>query len=254
MRLAACGSRLLVRLLVLPLVACGGGGDSDYPIKPGGGNGTGTAGSGANDAAVDATPTNMLDGSVCVLTDARAFDSCTASGLAGIVVRIGTYSATTDDTGAFSITKPSGTGLFWKLTSPASGVQIVNAIVPFGADTKLRVLGKDMYAVLVSTNAVTQPAGAAAIFVEITDGDAPIAGASVVSASTTQPVRYDDLAPSTWSTGDATMANGVAWLSNVNVVPSAAPLTITVGPDPYPYAIRVVSDYVTFAIFSTAAQ
>jgi len=253
MRLLTCS--------LLFVMACGGGGDDGYPIKPGGGDGTGTDGSGdgVTDAGPDGPATQMVTGSVCVLVDSTSFDGCRATGLAGIEVQIGGSTAITNDAGGFSIMKPSASATFWTLTTPTggAGIKIVSSIVPYTADLQLRTMELSRFDSIAAASMITQSAGAATVFVQVVDGDANgVAGALLAApaASTIEPVRYGS-ADDTWSVTGPTLEAGTAWLTNVNPTTGKVDITATLGASELqPQAVKVVASYVTFALLPTASQ
>jgi hypothetical protein len=205
------------------LAACSKEPSDDYPIQPGGG---GTSGTNRADAAVghDGGSTT-INGRVCLLlTNPHSLAMCATTGAAGLLVELGTATALTDDTGAFTLMRPAvTTGLVWRV----AGTGVENAAIKFGTTTTLPVFDSNVYLdMLVSTNA-TIGAGTGALMMRATRGGFPITGATVAAQPLPDSeVYYDGPTELEWQQ-TATGAYGVAWIPSLG--PANEMLTVTIG-------------------------
>lgn len=207
-------------LLVLALVGCQGGSEQ-YPVDPGG-PGPGPVGMMVDAALTDAPDPdagNFLTGRVCLVTDVRGLN-CAGSGADGITVTLGTNSALTTASGAFTIVTPTGSNLVWR----ATGANVVKSVMAFGPSKTIPIISTQTYLDLQNANSVTINPGMGSIIARIVKGTGatPQAGAVAdVSPEPVFPAKYDGPAPLTW-TESATGALGTVW------IPGAGPGTNTV--------------------------
>lgn len=227
----------------MALAACGGGesGD-DFPVQPGGPSGPSGPGVGV-DAAVDADPDALMTlvGRVCVLADTRKPTVCRPTGAGNITVALGNKTATTTDTGAFTIGKPSGTGLVWR----ATGAGITTSLAPFGTANLIPVLTTQSYADLQNTHSVPIVAGQASIMVNVLANAMPQPDVTAtISPVIDNAIRYDGPASLTWNevkTGE----NGMVWIAGVD---ATAMNTVRVrrGTDVVPQVVPVEDQAITY--------
>jgi hypothetical protein len=200
-------------LLILALAACKTTDDGDdFPVNPGGGShGTGEI---IDAAPIDAPSPDgggTLNGRVCLVTDLRGL-ACAATGAGGIVVTLGTKSATTTANGAFSIGTPGGSNLVWR----ATGAAIATSVMAFGPSNTIPAIGVEDYLDLQLENSVIQQAGQGAIFARIVRNGLPVTGATAAASPQAQfATKYDGTTPNVWPEG-ATSAAGVAWIAGVD--------------------------------------
>jgi hypothetical protein len=206
--------------VVIVLAGCQPGLDHDVPYNAGGGGGRG-AGGAKLDAAVDSAGDGGTAARVCLAGDARQLASCASSGAGGLTVTLGARTATTAADGSFVIVPPTGVAS-WQV----SGAAIVTSQMPFVASTSIPALSTTTFADLAAGNGVLLAPGEGSIFVRVTHGGAPLAGATVTA---TPPARfaafYDGTSATQWNQ-NSTGAFGVAWLTGV----AMGTVSITVTP------------------------
>lgn len=207
-------------LLVL-VVGCHPSSENDYPVAPGGA-GVGGGLPAFVDASLDGTDGGpQLIGRVCLMTDPRDQTSCATSGAGGLVVTLGTSTATTADDGTFTIARPSGSNITWDVT----GSTIVESLTPFSAQAVIPAMPLTVYGQLEGDNGVVPQAGQGAVMVRVLQGGAPVAGATVTSTPAgVYGAFYDGSTPATW-TANATGAFGAAWLPAITT--GTADVTVT---------------------------
>lgn len=210
-------------LLVLALVGCQGGSEM-YPVDPGGPNpgGVGMMVDAASIDAPDPDAGNFLMGRVCLVTDVRGLD-CAGSGAGGITVTLGTNSALTTATGAFSIVTPTGSNLVWR----ATGTDMVKSVMAFGPSKTIPIISTQTYLDLQNSSSVTINPGMGSIFARVVKGAAatPQAGATAtVDPVAAFAIKYDGNAPLNW-TELSTGAAGTVWIPGAG--PGANTVTIT---------------------------
>lgn len=200
-------TRLAIALVLA--AACGGDDGGGFPIMPGGGG----SGSSTNpDAAVDdgGDASTMIAGRVCLISDARTPTACAATGADGFTVSLDAQQATTAADGSFTLARPSGSNLVWRVTGtgiePSAMVYSASAPATIPALTSL-VYG-DMLAAMQPTVGNTD----GAVIARVTRGTSPVSGI-VVSTSplSTSGTYYDGASTIDWN-DVATGANGVAWI------------------------------------------
>jgi hypothetical protein len=201
--------------LVLAIAGCKSPSNhDDFPVMPGGPGGTGVMIDGPLPAdAFDSDAGTTIAGRVCLVSDLRALATCAATGAGGITVTLGTRMAVTTDSGAFTITTPSGSNLVWR----ASGVGIIPSLIAFGPSAVIPAIGGDDYAELQLANSILDQVGQGAIVARVVRAGAAVAGATVQIAPVAQyATKYDGLAATAW-TELATSTAGTAWIAGVEV-------------------------------------
>lgn len=227
--------------LVVFLAACG----SDPDMFPnGGGSSNGFPDSGGNgqvdarmiDAKVaDAKPlaidAALFNGRVCLLTDARDFETCAMTGANGLTVHIGGNAAVTAADGTFTIAAPAqGGGTTWSVT----GANIVSSY-KVKNDYFIPAMTHTMFDALVTTNlAPLVPAGTApispgegSVMVHVIRNGAGYAGATASSGAQTNQAKYNplydnDANQNDWNqlpsnVGAATGSKGAVWFAGFDV-------------------------------------
>ncbi|MDX2092798.1 MAG: hypothetical protein SFX73_33335 [Kofleriaceae bacterium] len=210
--------------LLLVVAACqNNGGDDDYPIIPSGDDTT--IGPPGDAAVIDAGVVdggNVIEGRVCLLIDPRNLTTCAPMGAGGLAVVIGTESALTGDTGAFTIPTPDGSNLVWRVT----GEGIVPSVMALSSMPLIPAFTTADYAELQLDNGILPDPTQGAIFTRILQNGQPLANAvATASPSGTETTLYDSNNPNLWNEG-ATGALGVAWLPGLG----AGATTVTVTP------------------------
>jgi hypothetical protein len=200
---------------VLALAACKASSDN-LPIATGGGGGGG--GGGQHDAPVDmAVDGSGIAGRVCLVADPRDLAACAATGANGLVVTLGTQTATTTDDGSFAMATPTGSSLVWHVTATGLQTSVMrytagSAEIPAMTTTTFGTLEND-------TGDVIQ-AGEGAIFARVVRAGAPIAGATASSNPVGLSVPfYDGGNPGIWTT-TATGAHGTAYMPRIAIGPA----------------------------------
>jgi len=212
------------------LAACGS--DSDM-LPGGGGSGSGLPDSGTGgtidsrivDARViDGSPllidAAVFSGRVCLLTDARDFDTCATTGAGNLTVHIGASSAVTAADGTFKIAAPATAANVWSVTgsSIVSSYKVKN-------DYFIQAMTHTMFDSLTAANlpAPGIVAGEGSIMVHVIHDGTGYAGATATAAEQTNPAkylpRYDNNASQTqWnSTPSSTGSQGAVWLAGFDV-------------------------------------
>lgn len=224
------------RALLIVLAACKTEVDDSgpFPIHPGGNGGGG--GISLPDAALDApgddATTAALSGRVCLHTDVRDPASCAAGPSAsGLTVTVGNELATTSDGGNFTIARPTGDQLVWRVT----GATIVTSVIPFGPSFELPAVSTALYEDLLVTNGQLFVAdGQGSLIARVLSGGAGVADATgTLGVAQNGPTYYDSNNPTTWDQ-DATGTFGVVWMP----VELVGTYTLTVTP---PLAVPVTS-------------
>lgn len=215
--------------LLAILAACnaGDGGDG-FPVSPGG-PGPGGTGMMLDAAAIDAPNLDalpMIAGRVCLVSDLRALTACAATGAGGITVTLGTRTAITADSGAFTIMTPAGSNLVWR----ATGLGVVPSVMPFGPSNSIPSIGDETYLDLQNANSIVLVAGQGSIVSRVVRNATPQSGvAASVSPLAQFPTKYDGATATAW-TELATGTAGTAWIAGAalgtNVV-TATPVSGT---------------------------
>lgn len=216
----------------------------DFPINPGGNGGGG--GVVFPDAALDAPDdaTLSLTGRVCVQTDLRDATSCVeGAGASGLTVTVGNQLATTGDGGVFSIVRPTGDNLLWRVT----GANLVTSVVAYGASVELPAVTTTLYEELLLANGQLFVAeGQGSVVARVTRAGVGVADATVtLGIGQNGPTFYDSNNPSLWDQ-DATGGFGVAWLPvelvGVSTLTVTAPLA-----QPITSVVTIEERAITFA-------
>lgn len=198
--------------LALALVlaaACGGDDGGGFPIMPGGG-GSGTSNN--PDAAIDdeGDASTAITGRVCLISDARTPTACAATGADGFTVDLATQQATTAADGSFTLARPSGSNLVWRVSG--TGIEPSAMAYSASAPATIPAIPSLVYGDML---AATQPAvgnADGAVIARITRGTSPVADTVVSSApSSTSGIYYDGASTIDW-TDVATGTSGVAWI------------------------------------------
>ena len=210
-------TRLALTLVLV--AACGDSGDSNLPVNPGGGGGGNIH---LPDAAVDLDASTMLSARVCLVADPRQPTACASAGADGFTVMVGTQQATTAADGSFTIMKPTGSSLVWRV----SGTGIVSSAMPYSATTtKIPVIATTTYSDMLAAMNVTVVTGDGAVMLQFQHTGTPVSG--VVASATPTPdsaIYYDGAGINAWNL-DATGPYGTVW------IPSLVPGTVSVGYD-----------------------
>ncbi len=218
--------------IVLLLAACQSGGDDGFPIAPGGGlppTITPAPDGPQLDASTDGA--TSLAARVCVILDPRNPAACATGNAAGIMVTLGTSTATTASDGSFTIAAPTTSNLFWTASAPG----FVPTVMPFGTVHLLPILTAERYNDLLLDNGVVLQAGQGSLFVRVVSGSASASGvtATVEPASLFGPL-YDGASALIWDR-DATGAGGMVWIPDALAGtatltlanPSTSPVTLS---------------------------
>jgi len=228
--------KALVATLVL-VVGCGRDVEM-YPVNPGGGGGT--SGTGTPDAAVTPDGSSTIIGRVCLISDARSPTSCASSGADTLTVTLGSSTATPAADGTFSIARPSGSGLVWRV----SGTDIVGAAMEQASGTTIPTISAALYTDMTMTNQAVNNNGTGAIIAQLTHGGAALANATALPSPLPDGnVYYDGISAIVWSL-DATGSYGVVWVPGMT--PGTAQLTINGSAQGTVTGIPVYADTVTF--------
>ncbi|HTL33831.1 MAG TPA: hypothetical protein VL326_11935 [Kofleriaceae bacterium] len=228
--------------LVVILAACGS--DSDM-LPVGGGSGSGFPDSGTGgtvdgrliDAKViDGSPTAfdaaIFSGRVCLLTDARAFDTCASTGAAGLTVHLGGNSAVTAADGTFKIAAPT-TNDVWYVT----GSNIVSSY-KVKNDYFIPAMTRTMFDALKAANTPGPPGGIVqgegSVMVHVIRNGIGLSGATASSALPNDAKYlpfYDNNADQTdWNqTPSTTGTQGAVWLAGMDVGTTSFTITPAVG-------------------------
>lgn len=224
--------------------------ETSHPIIPGGPSGP--IGGGASDArAGDAAPDGgVLHGRACLVADLRNTAACAAMGAGDLTVALGTSTATTIDSGEFSIAVPAASSVVWRVT----GDSVQPSLAPFSAVTTIPVIKAADYQNLEGEHGVLEVAGEGAILVHVVAGGTPVEGA----IATTTPIGtyaalYDGAAARLW-TQNSTGGFGAIWIPGL---PSGSvSLEVTPpGGNPQVFAgIPVAEASLTFVTVELTAQ
>ncbi len=203
------GLRVLLAATTL-VAACGGDESEGFPIMPSGGGG---GSSSRPDAAVDGGDgdANMtIAGRVCLINDVRAPATCASTGADGFTVNLGTAQATTAANGAFTLTRPTGSNLVWRVSG---GTTIVPSALEYAISTSspsIPAIDRVLYEEMLASTGAAVATGAGAVIVRAARNDTPVAGLAAAS-SPASVVYYDGATPTDWEL-DITGTNGIAWI------------------------------------------
>ncbi|HUS29617.1 MAG TPA: hypothetical protein VMZ53_13985 [Kofleriaceae bacterium] len=214
--------------LVVFLAACGS--DSDM-LPVGGGSGNGLPDSGmTNNVDAHLIDARMIDGApltidaalfsgrVCLLTDPRDFNSCSATGAANLTVHIGGSVAITAADGTFKIAAPQGGASTWSVT----GSNIVSSY-KVKNDYFIPALTRTMYDAMKTANGIFLAQGEGSIMVRVIHNGSGYAGSTASASTQPNPAKYlpfyDGSDPTTWNHAatSTTGAQGTIWLVGYDV-------------------------------------
>jgi hypothetical protein len=229
-------------LAVASVAACGSDDGGGFPIVPGGGGGTGS--SSQADAAVDGggDASMTITGRVCLIDDARSPTTCAATGADGFTVTLGTVEATTAADGMFTLVRPTGTNLVWRV----SGTTIRASALKYSSSTSTPLIPAISTLIYDDMLAATQASianGDGAIITRAARNGTPVANLVVESAPLST-VYYDGATTVDWEQ-DSTGSNGVAWIPSIPT--GTAALTFDTGTATSTASgVPVFADTVTF--------
>jgi hypothetical protein len=183
-----------------------------FPISPGGGGGGGTT---FVDAAVDAPAGDggtMLTGRVCLINDPRNPTACAATGAGNLSVMLGSQTATTAADGAFTITRPAGAGLVWRV----SGTGTISSALLASSGATIPALDQTIYQQMIAASSAPSGDNTGAIIAKLTHNGVAITGA--VATTTPAPlgdVFYDGASIDQWDL-TSTGSFGVVWVPGLD--------------------------------------
>ncbi len=187
--------------------------DKTHPIIPGGPVGpvgVPQADARVNDAATDSA---TLRGRVCLVGDLRDVSACASAGAGGLIVALGTRTATTAENGEFSMAAPAGSSLVWRVTGDA----IRTTLAPYSAASTIPVIAAADYEQLASENGVLEVAAQGAIVAHVVAEGLPVNGATATTSPiAAYPALYDGAAARLW-TQNATGDRGAIWIPGLPV-------------------------------------
>jgi hypothetical protein len=207
-----------MRLALVALLLAGCQPDpKDFDRLPGGGGGIGGGGGGGGDAdAPGDALLNPIDGRVCLTTDLRQLNECSDTAAGNLTVTIGGNVATTIDDGSFTIERPEGTGLTWRIEDP----RIVTSLAALGVVHQIPAIRANDYNELLLDNGFLLSPGQGAVVTEAIDNTFPVEGVVVSSnPASLNATRYDGANAAIWDL-DATGDFGVAWIPDLPVGPA----------------------------------
>lgn len=199
-----------ITVLLVACAACGEDVDM-FPVYPGGGGGGGTT---FVDAGVDASVGDggVMSGRVCLINDARTPTACAASGAENLTVTLGTQTAMTMADGTFSIARPTGTNLTWRV----SGTGVIASALPTSSGSTIPALTLNVYESMIAASSAPSGDNTGALIVKLTQNGVAVTGVT----ATTNPaslgsVYYDGAAIDQWDF-DATGSFGVVWVPGLD--------------------------------------
>jgi hypothetical protein len=213
-----------MRVLAVLVVAACQTDHPDNPLEPGGPGGPGSMVPPHGDAGVgDAGDGGAgIAGRVCLVRDLRAPETaCANVGADGITVTLGTKTALTDATGAFTIETPLGSNLTWHATRN----DLVPSVAPFSGDLLIPAVTADDFNELLTDNGVLLSEGQGSVIVRVVQTGMLLAGAKATSAPVAQFGPFYDSSDKTVWNQNVTGPLGVVWISGAAV--GATTLTIT---------------------------
>jgi hypothetical protein len=211
-----------VGLLAGLLAACKQGDGALFPINPGGTNNPGGGDDSTTDAAVTGDANvDVIPGQVCLISDARASNTCATTGAGGLTVMLDGNSATTEPDGTFVIDAPQSSNIQWLVT----GTDIMTSVMSYSAVRRIPVMSQVDYFDLANSNSVVPTPGQGDVFVHVTHQGASVEMVTATVAPAAEfPTLYDGNAVTTWtqiSTGPA----GVIWIPGLPQGTAAVTLT-----------------------------
>lgn len=221
--------RIVIGLLAFTAVACG---DDAGGLPVGGGNdGGGLFPDGslidsaiAVDAAIDgsvlAGDAQSRMGRVCLTSDPRKLN-CETSSAGGLTVKLGSVSTLTAADGSFTLV--GGTGEVWEV----SGTSIVTSHMPIG-DYEIPAIPKTVYQQMITDNlqGLTLNPGEGSVMVFVLSNGFGVTGAVADSApSASWEPFYDQASSPTDFVQTATGADGMVWITGLDVGDAAVDIT-----------------------------
>ena len=212
-----------MRRLALALLAACQTEHPDNPLEPGGPGGGGSMVPPHGDAGTDGGDGGAgIAARVCLVKDLRfPASGCANTGADGITVTLGTRTATTDATGAFTIETPLGSNLTWH----AARADLITSAVPFSGDLVIPAITADDYNTLLTDNGVLLSQGQGSLVLRIVEAGVLLAGAKATIAPVSQFATFYDTNDKTQWDQNATGPAGVAWITGEAA--GAATVTIT---------------------------
>jgi len=249
------GSACVVLLVVA--VGCRGT-EGDNPPEPPGGSGGGASsgggGGGGSGSGSDSgvTPADaVLMGRVCEVSDPRLLTTCDDTIASGVMVAIGSATATPASSGDFSIIPPNGNNLSWKVT----GSTITTTVMPFGTSFEIPSMTTAKYTPFLQANGIVEDAGQGAVMVRVLDAGKVLSKATVAASpiAAQYATIYDGQSMTLWEQGSGTGANGDAFLygladgttTSIVVTPTGSSTPVTVDDVP------IVGGAITFLTIET---
>lgn len=245
--------RWFITVLAL-LTACRADNDQTYPIIPAspvGPVGAGVADARTGDAASDAvTDAAILQGRVCLVSNFGDVATCASTGAGNLTVTLGASTATTSDSGQFTIAAPAASSVVWHVT----GSSVQTTLAPFSASSTIPVATLAAVQTLESQNGVLEVAGQGAILAHVVAAGAPV---EQVTATTTpigaDPVFYDGATAQQW-TQNSTGSRGAIWIPGLPVGNVTLAVTPAGGAPQSAGTIPVAEGALTFVTVEIAPQ
>lgn len=209
--------------LVATLVAACSGDDGMLPVGGGGNDGgfnNPDGGGGTIDARIIDAPSGtpspidaaIYTGRVCLTSDARTLDTCSATGAGGLTVRLGAKTTVTAADGTFMIqADPSPV---WVIT----GASIVTSVKLVG-DYEIPALPRTVFNSMITTNLVGYPPnpGEGHLMAQLIHNGMAVTNASADPIPTaTWNSFYNDTSATNWRQ-TVTGTNSTAWIPSIDV-------------------------------------
>jgi hypothetical protein len=232
-------------LWLVVLAACGGSGsDDDFPVLPGGPSGPSTPLDASLIDASDPDALSTLAGRVCLFTDPRTpTTGCSNTAAGDILVTLGTKTAMTNATGAFTIEKPGGSNLVWRVSRDNV---IAPSVVPFGTSMILPAMDLDDYLELQGANNVVIGTGQGSLMVRVLKNGAPQANVTAtVTPGAAYATHYDGVAAFAW-TELKTDVNGMVWVPGADVLLATTVRVKQGAGTPVPVTATAVDQAITY--------
>jgi hypothetical protein len=191
-----------------------------------------------------------MSGRLCSVVDVRVPLACPATDLTGIDLTAGTATATTDDTGAFTLELAADADV---VIGAVGGDDPVRAALfaseMWRDDDQVRapIVKLTGWDPLLATIGAIEPDGTASIALYIEDQNGPIAGAEVLPPDGSQAPFYDNGAADAWDQGGLTSGFGAALIFAVPSLASSVQLVVAVDAGAFTVTVPVADDTLTFA-------
>lgn len=206
---------------LLVLAACKSD-PKDYMVGGGGGGGGGGVDAPhVIDAPKDSVlpiDANMLDGRVCLVSDANFLtdtSKCSTTTAGGLTVRLGNRTALTAADGTFAIVNDPTAQPIWRVT----GTSVVSSYAPLG-NYYVPALTQAGYDALAAANNVNNKVpGQGDVMVLHFHNGAGLAGVTANATSMPAPLysTFYSTGTTNWAQGAMTDTHGMAWLPGFNV-------------------------------------